>query len=462
MSKETKVEQNLVEKSNVSKKFNGKKWGIIGVIVVVLIALIAGIGISIYNTPANRLSRQLDLGNIYLEEQQYEEAIVAFEEAIAIDDRCLEAYVGGIGAYRGLGSTEGLTAFYDRALSAVDRMKESELAENMDAVVEIYLAVADVYGDDIEKVIETLKKGYELSKDDRLKARLDEKQFEAVKRAAQQTTGSVDDLTEDKAVGQSDSENKKMEQTEEHFENQLPGGKYLELPFSLSDITIKGYDLLEPHYDEVAAAFGLSKNGEEIVFEQDENKYYGISSREGGSSGLYFIRESDLVGVIDYVYWDYSVGEGEFTYVNYPDDTVILEVKYFSNGFMRSSCNLPVYTGDTYEDFCKNLGVDLLMKTVEGQSEEFHDGNFSDTGMVYGNGNIYVKDDTGLYKVFYCERKNYVDWPEKCLLYLQNCDGGPNWIIEAYFTEGKERCDLLYFRPGPYYPWELAEYVNMD
>lgn len=71
---------------------DNKKWrfGIFAV-VVVLIVLVVGIGI--YNTPENRLQRQLNLGNKYLEEQQYEEAVLAFDRAIAIDEACVEVYI---------------------------------------------------------------------------------------------------------------------------------------------------------------------------------------------------------------------------------------------------------------------------------------------------------------------------------------------------------------------------------
>lgn len=70
-------------------------------------------GIGIYNAPANRLRRQLDLGNKYLNEQMYEEAILAFDRAIEIDASCLEAYLGKAEAYEGL-------EVYDEAVSQLE------------------------------------------------------------------------------------------------------------------------------------------------------------------------------------------------------------------------------------------------------------------------------------------------------------------------------------------------------
>lgn len=96
--------------------------------VVILLALIAGI--VIYNTPEKRLARQLDLSNRYLEEQNYEQAIVAFDLAIAIDPKNAEAYLGKAEAYIGLNN--------------------------------------------LKSALETLQIGYDLTGDEQLKARMDE------------------------------------------------------------------------------------------------------------------------------------------------------------------------------------------------------------------------------------------------------------------------------------------------
>lgn len=136
MSEEQKTEtvqigQESMEKSDAVGKLNGRKLGIIGGIAVVLIALIAGI--SIYNMPANRLSRELDLGQRYLEEQNYEQAIVEFDKAIEINPMSVEAYLGKAAAYEGLGDYENalltLEQGYEktgdgRILSAIQEIKD--------------------------------------------------------------------------------------------------------------------------------------------------------------------------------------------------------------------------------------------------------------------------------------------------------------------------------------------------
>jgi len=63
MTKERKTEEKFAKESDTFRAYAGKKRMIFAVFTVILLALIAGIGI--YNTPANRLARQIDLGRKY-------------------------------------------------------------------------------------------------------------------------------------------------------------------------------------------------------------------------------------------------------------------------------------------------------------------------------------------------------------------------------------------------------------
>jgi len=141
--------QAVNEPEKESGKSGIKKWIFIGAAIV--LGLLAAVLLGIYNSPENRVSRQLDLGQKYLEEQNYEEAVVAFNQAIEIDDRCLEAYVGGIEAYKHLGDADELEDFYEKALEASQSLDGDILEENMDYVKDIYLAATDVYSGDLNK-----------------------------------------------------------------------------------------------------------------------------------------------------------------------------------------------------------------------------------------------------------------------------------------------------------------------
>ena len=149
----------------MSDKFKETKklYMIIGAAIVIIIAIL--IGVNIYNSPQRRLERLLDLGNTYLDNGQYEEAALTFEQAIAIDDKCVEAYAGGVEAYVNLDDTAGMTAFYNKALTAVEDLDESLVAEKIDYVAEIYLAADNVYSFDKTRAIETLEQGYRVTKE---------------------------------------------------------------------------------------------------------------------------------------------------------------------------------------------------------------------------------------------------------------------------------------------------------
>ncbi len=144
---------------------------IVTVIVVIMFALT--IGISVYSAaPENKLSRQINLGHKYLENGEYEEAAVAFENAIAIDEKCMEAYVGGIEAYLQMNDEDEVSAFYDRALSVVRSLDGELLEQNIDFIVEIYLAADRVYSDDLEQKTSLLEEGWSFTEDSRTKEKL--------------------------------------------------------------------------------------------------------------------------------------------------------------------------------------------------------------------------------------------------------------------------------------------------
>ncbi len=162
---------------------NKKVWPFLIAVIVAAVALAAGIGI--YNTPANRLQRQLDLGNKFLEEQQYEQAVLAFEQAIAIDEHCMEAYAGGVKAYLASGDADGAENFYERTITMLSGLDELLLAENMDAVVELYLAAEQVYVEDQDRIAQVLEESLKVTGED---ARIKDKQIETYLGIAKEKT----------------------------------------------------------------------------------------------------------------------------------------------------------------------------------------------------------------------------------------------------------------------------------
>lgn len=86
-----------------------QKWKLpkLMMILLLLLAGMTGIGV-VYanNNETSRLERQLELGDRYLEDLDYEQAIAAYEEALRIDDKCVEAYVGIAKAYVCMGDLD--------------------------------------------------------------------------------------------------------------------------------------------------------------------------------------------------------------------------------------------------------------------------------------------------------------------------------------------------------------------
>lgn len=98
----------------VTKKTSKKKVYVVGVSIAVAIATIFGI-IVYQNMPTQRFNKSMDLGNKYLQELDYESAIVTYKNAIGIAPNNIEAYIGLAKAYEGKGDYESAIKVYEDA-----------------------------------------------------------------------------------------------------------------------------------------------------------------------------------------------------------------------------------------------------------------------------------------------------------------------------------------------------------
>ena len=112
---------------------NKKKKVCLLVVVIVIIAIIAGL-ILYKNSDAVMVRKQLDLGQKYLSELEYDQAVAAYEIAIEIEPMNVDAYLGLADAYIGKG--------------------------------------------DYEAAVRALQKGYDLTQDENLKNKLEEVNLE--------------------------------------------------------------------------------------------------------------------------------------------------------------------------------------------------------------------------------------------------------------------------------------------
>jgi len=132
--------------------------------VIIIIAFLVSCGQKVLTW-----QEQYDLGVRYLEERNYEEAIIAFTAAIEIDPRQAMVYVGRGDAYIGSGETEE-----NLAAALVDYEQAIELDETN---AEAYLRLANVYifRSDYDKAWEVLQQGLEKTGDnEQLVAKLSE------------------------------------------------------------------------------------------------------------------------------------------------------------------------------------------------------------------------------------------------------------------------------------------------
>lgn len=78
---------------NVQKKSHKKLILIIVAIACILCAALTTVILVRGNSKAKKLEKQLELGEKYLDELEYERAIAAYEEAIEIESNCVDAYL---------------------------------------------------------------------------------------------------------------------------------------------------------------------------------------------------------------------------------------------------------------------------------------------------------------------------------------------------------------------------------
>lgn len=116
----------------------------------------------------NDLQTQLDLGKKYVSELDYENAIIAYEEALKIDPYCLDAYLGLSDAYMALGQP-------DKAIEVLKQAKNM-LPES----VEVYAELARLYAsqNQIDLVVSVLEEGIKVTDSDQLREMLREYQPE--------------------------------------------------------------------------------------------------------------------------------------------------------------------------------------------------------------------------------------------------------------------------------------------
>ena len=188
------MEQNNMNSNNTSEIKKKKKW-LVPVIIssaAVIFGAILAIGFifTIVAKPKIKVQKQLNLGDKYITEMDYENAVLAYQEAIRIDPKNEAAYLGLADAYINLsdeclqnGDTDGATKYLKlaakEAKAGFDNTDSDEIA---DKIEEIEDKKAEIESDENEEIDDADKKEEEQSeiKEDDKEAEVKEEPFAPV------------------------------------------------------------------------------------------------------------------------------------------------------------------------------------------------------------------------------------------------------------------------------------------
>ena len=112
------------------------------------------------------LSEQLELGQRYLEELDYESAIVAFQKAIEIDPKAMDAYVGLAEAHMALGNMEEALAAAEQGIAVFEGLEDADKTEERTALYENLLEIAERLREELEAKAESAVEESQAIQDD--------------------------------------------------------------------------------------------------------------------------------------------------------------------------------------------------------------------------------------------------------------------------------------------------------
>ena len=153
--------------TNITKKKN-RKILIIGLIGIVVVVALAAVFIYVSGSKDRKLKDTLQLAENYLNELDYEKAITAYEDAINIDSKCVDAYIGIADIYVAMSNEAESSNDYETAI------------KNCDSGLETLNRALNQENDDSEKI--TVKINEIITKRESLQKILDEKLIEEQKK----------------------------------------------------------------------------------------------------------------------------------------------------------------------------------------------------------------------------------------------------------------------------------------
>jgi uncharacterized protein YecT (DUF1311 family) len=169
------------------------------ILFVILILISAFALTACISTSASASAKQLELGNKYLLELKYEEAIIAFNKVIEIDPKNIPARIGLGKAYIAAGQPDKAESVLKEALDIDPKSSDA------------YIDLAALYyeQDKIDDAIKLLEKGYEQTQDDNIKKLWDQ--------LREEQANEQRDPTESETVNAEQPSSQKQEVTDENI-----------------------------------------------------------------------------------------------------------------------------------------------------------------------------------------------------------------------------------------------------
>lgn len=124
--------------------------------IICFVVVVSCIGIIAYNNnPSLRLNKQLKLGQKYINEENWEEAVIPFTEAIKIDPKNVEAYLKLVEAYIRLENFEQAMEVTQVGYSETKDVRLKELVESIEENIANTIGAEDTVDNNISEIEKT-------------------------------------------------------------------------------------------------------------------------------------------------------------------------------------------------------------------------------------------------------------------------------------------------------------------
>ncbi len=364
-----------------------KKSKIFLIIGIVLAAVITGL-LLFHGNEKSGLQKQLNLGNEALYDMDYESAILAFEEAIKIDPKNVEAYLGIAEAYIAMEDYENaylyLTRGYEATGSAILRVMlllvEEYINSNNVQGVDIFQIIQDVHGAVIEnkqqdEIINNINQSTENMNS------TEDGNTDVTNNGGDEGTNGDSDSSENNSGNNESGNEQNSEDTEENMPKEELSATPIAQPITPSSFLLFGMPINEDNYEAFKAAVGYSGNdallgnGPNMVPSNGVGAYVNCSQTrstvDGPADSWYFgIYNADytsfIVWEMNHSFWNYN-----FYYRQSPGWESVIETNVTTPlplGMpMEEVINVIGYDGDlTLNDAGAVLAGDVQFSYIEG------------------------------------------------------------------------------------------------